>query len=258
MDKILAETCRSSYSVMKMMSLILGQSNSDTETILIDENAGASNEQTSDELVFTEAELASVDLVLSPNFYAESRFNLDPTTTFYLNEFFSLVIMGAASLAYYFGTDGAHEKFQWVLHLVAWGQTNLFWLLALVFDSELTRQIYYRSAFVTTFIPWVGVPIYLLLHIAYHAFDRDDEYTRTHFWVNFFSWVLYGFVMREYSFNVLAGLYNYYKQMVELDLRRLALEKEIRDSKLESTEGLEEGDGGVDGEDADTGEDVLD
>ena len=110
--------------------------------------------------------------VSSEDLYSESTLNIDPQTAFYLNEMVSITLMILSSLHYYLSYDGTHDYFQWQMHLLVWGQTNVFWLIALVYDSELSRMMYFRSVFATAFVPYVGAPIYLLWLIFFHLTER--------------------------------------------------------------------------------------
>ena len=84
----------------------------------------------------------------------------------------AIALMILSSLHYYLSYDGTHDYFQWQMHLLVWGQTNVFWLIALVYDSELSRMMYFRSVFATSFVPYVGAPIYLLWLIFFHLTER--------------------------------------------------------------------------------------
>ena len=106
----------------------------------------------------------------------------------------------ALSTAYFLvSSDGDHDKYQWLMHLLIWGQNQAFWGLTYFLDSELTRGMYYRSSIFIAFVPYVGLPIYLLWLIAVNIRDRDAEWSGTYFVIQFIIWTGYLFAMRAYS-----------------------------------------------------------
>ena len=103
----------------------------------------------------------------------ESEWNLDPVVAYYLNAIMSVVLMTGASLRYTLYNDGMHDDFLWAIHMIGWGQNLAIFGLSLVLDTYFTRNMYFRSGFATAVVSYVGMPVYIVWTLAYHAFDRD-------------------------------------------------------------------------------------
>ena len=141
--------------------------------------------------------------------YSDSFLNIDPESAFYLNEFFSIFIMSASTAYYLILQRGQHDYFQWVMHLSLWGQTNLFWLLSFLIDSEASRNNYFVSSFLTSFIPYIGIPIYIFWLGIFHLDSNDGTYSFNYVMGNVGASLVYMALMRFYGSNMLTSLNNY-------------------------------------------------
>lgn len=166
--------------------------------------------------------------------FTESSWNVDPKTAFFLNEFVAIAIMTGASLQYKLSYDGEHDAFQWKMHLFVWGQTQFFWLWALIFDSELSRFLYFYSAFITAFVPYVGVPIYLLWVMYFHLSSNDGVYPFTYVIATIVAWLIYGVLMRYYSINILTSINNY--ALIPVGDRLIVVWEERRSEAMKTEE----------------------
>ena len=68
--------------------------------------------------------------------------------------------------------------------------------------------MYFYSAFITAFVPYIGVPIYLLWVMFFHLSSRVD-YPWYYVIATIAAWFLYGVLMRYYSINILTSIFNY-------------------------------------------------
>ena len=117
--------------------------------------------------------------------------------------------MGASTLYYYLLQRGQHDYFQWVMHLTLWGQTNIFWIIANLFDSEKTRNWYFISSYLTAFIPYIGIPIYIFWLGGFHLGSVDGTYSFEYVVANVVACILYMILVRFYLSNILTSLNNY-------------------------------------------------
>lgn len=93
------------------------------------------------------------------------------------------------------------------MHLIVWGQTNLFWLMNLLRDTESSRNRYFLSSFLTTSIPYVFIPIYIFWLGVFHL--GTTEYSFNYVMGNVIASLVYMGLMRFYSNNILTSLSNY-------------------------------------------------
>ena len=96
------------------------------------------------------------------------------------------------------------------MHLGIWGQNQFFWFLAMIFDNELTRMLYFQSSYATALVPYVGVPAYMLYTVGFWLGDFGDEYGFRYTIFTLMGWTAYSILMQEYSHNILTSLYNYW------------------------------------------------
>ena len=107
--------------------------------------------------------------------------------------------------------------------------------------------MYFRSSFATAFIPYIGLPIYLLWIIFFHLAERDGTYSFLYASSKFTFLVVYLFIMRFYSSNILTSLNNYALELIAEDLARTLSERE--EQSEDETDAFETGNS-EDGEDA--------
>ena len=87
---------------------------------------------------------------------SKTSWTINPESAPLWNELMSVFLMGSSSLYYFVWGTGDHDYFQWVMHISAWGQTQLFWLYDLFTDSANSRMNYYLSFELTNVIPAIG------------------------------------------------------------------------------------------------------
>ena len=95
------------------------------------------------------------------------------------------------------------------MHLTIWGQTQIFWIIALLFDSENTRMRYFQSSYLTAFIPYIGIPIYIFWLAGFHLGSVDGTYSFNYVSGNVVACIIYMFLVRFYTSNILTSLNNY-------------------------------------------------
>ena len=81
---------------------------------------------------------------------------IKPEAAHWWNEVMSVFLMGGTTLYYMFLKTGDFDYFQWVIHMSAWGQTQIFWLYDLFVDSHNSRMNYYFSFELTRVVPSIG------------------------------------------------------------------------------------------------------
>ena len=96
-----------------------------------------------------------------------------------------------------------------LMHLTLWGQTQIFWIIALIGDSERTRMWYFQSSYLTAFIPYIGMPVYIFWLAGFHLGSNDGTYTFEYVVGNVLACFLYMLLVRFYSSNILTSLNNY-------------------------------------------------
>ena len=106
--------------------------------------------------------------------------------------------MGGSTLYYMFLNVGDFDYFQWVLHLSAWGQTQLFWLYDAFADSANSRMNYYLSFELTRVVPSIGQPTYTVWYTGYQSLQVQDTWEATKFAMKLTGWTIYYKVMRWY------------------------------------------------------------
>ena len=119
------------------------------------------------------------------------------------------------TLYHQLNNDGTHDDFLYYMHLVTWGQNVLLWFMTLIFDSELMRMFYFRSSYLPSIIPIVGMPIYLLWHIFYHITAEYDAHTNVYIYVTFIIWLAFTFSTSYYTRIIIPPIYNYWMLLVE-------------------------------------------
>ena len=157
--------------------------------------------------------------------YEETFLNLNPKHAFYINEFVGILAVLGASYQYFFFKN-PHNKAQWYMHMILWGQTQIFWFLALFFpNNEKMRLNYARSSALTAFVPYIGAPIYLVWLTAYHIGDISGDHLFANVMIAFVFWVFYMWGMMFYSGNMLPALNNYAMELAAIDLEILLKQK---------------------------------
>ena len=162
---------------------------------------------------------------------AQSSWNLDPVVAYYLNAIMSVVVMTGASLRYNLYDDGDQDEFLWYIHIIGWGQNLTVFFISLFVDTYYTREMYFRSGFATATVAYIGMPVYIIWTIGYHAIDRDAKHTSLYFWGWMTFWIFYTFAMINYSENSLISIQNYATLLIIDDL-----EERWREEKLEEQE----------------------
>ena len=133
------------------------------------------------------------------------------------------------SVFYKMSYDGQHDWFLWFTHMICWGQNQLFWITATIYDTDTTRMLYFRSSFATSIIPYLVMPIYLLWLVTFHLWDRDGVYTFNYFIVSFVLWFIYLIISKQYSTIILSSLYNYW-MLLEVRSLEKVWEKQSREN----------------------------
>ena len=119
-----------------------------------------------------------LDLVDEQSLFKDSYLNVDPEQAFLINEVVGVILLALFNVNYFvLGNTQPHDTFLWITHSVIWGQNQLVWLAANIFDNITMREAYQRSAFVLGFIPYIMMPIYLLWIVADNLFNRDTSYS---------------------------------------------------------------------------------
>ena len=84
---------------------------------------------------------------------------------------------------------------------------------------------YFMSSFVTSFIPYLGMPIYIFWLAIFHLGSNDGTYSFNYVVINVVGSMVYMGAMRFYSSNILTSLNNY---ALLLTTERLRKEREDR------------------------------
>ena len=140
-----------------------------------------------------------------------------------------LILIAASTCWYKFSYDGDHDLLQWYMHLGLWGQNQFFWLVAIIYDSEFTRELYFKSSFATGAIPYLGVPLYMTYAIFFSLGDRDHVYGPGYLIATLVGWGSYLVVMIMYSKHIISALYNYWMMEVALDMYNYVLKNREAD-----------------------------
>ena len=76
---------------------------------------------------------------------------------------------------------------------------------------------YFQSSYLTAFIPFIGIPIYIVWLGGFHLGSVDGTYSFNYVMGNVTACLVYMILMRFYSSNILTSLNNY--AMVPVTLR---------------------------------------
>ena len=68
---------------------------------------------------------------------------------------------------------------------------------------------YFQSSYLTAFIPYIGMPIYIIWLTGFHLGSTDGTYTFEYVGANVAASILYMLLVRFYISNILTSLNNY-------------------------------------------------
>ena len=116
------------------------------------------------------------------------------------------------------------------MHIVAWGQTQLFWLYNAFVDSENSRMNYYFSFELTRVIPSIGQPVYTFWLTGYQSKLKQGYQIAAIYFAKLGFWSIYYYAIRWYTVAMGDALFNY-AMVKRQELYRAELEGLVNEAK---------------------------